>query len=375
MSSTRSSFQRAATESRARGLGRGNPACDRSSDRSSQHMRPPSGRSSQTRTGPAPTNNRPSSGRPSSAGNSIKSVRGKISSATSNNSEKRPLSSRVFMPLACSRNSSLLSRDSDKNSSARGSSASGHGKMLSKTSSAQNSLQQTVTSNSRTSSLSTQNTSHVRPSSAPSSSGAIKKVPSVSRPPLPKGNSKDGNSNSSKWIIRDKPLSVGGCGAQPKKGPTVSNSRPSRHQVAKNSMAPTPSCKTNKLSTSVKETGKELIQGMTNELGASTELKLGKCVSRSREDIQSCKNETRGTRKMEETLDITRGNNKLQEELKDGAQANGPGDEEQSVVSTAAENTEECSLLLNEAVGENVSKSPCDDSLENSKINDSLELD
>ena len=340
-------------------------------------MRPPSGRSSQTRTGPAPTNNRPSSGRLSSAGNSIKSVRGKISSATSNNSEKRPLSSRAFMPLGSSRNSPSLSRDSDKNSSARSSSASGHGKMLSKTSSAQNSLQQTVPSNSRTSSLSTQNTSNVRPSSAPSSSGAIKKVPSVSRPPLPKGSSKDSNSNSSKRIIRDKPLSVGGCGAQPKKGPTVSNSRPSGHQVAKNYMAPTPSCKTNKSSTSVKETTsrKELVQGITNGLGASTELKLGKCVSRSREDIQSCKNETSGTRKIEETLDITRDNNKLQEELKDGAQANGPGDEKQSVVSTAAENTEEGSLLLNEAVGENVSKSPCDDSLENSKINDSLELD
>lgn len=362
------SFQRAETESRTTGRGRGNSA----SDRSSQQSRPTSGRSSRNSIGLAPTNMRPSSGRPSTDGRGVRSVRGKISSATSSDSGKRPSSSQASMPSRSSRASSSLSRSSDRNSlpnsrSYQNSSASGH-RETSKTSS-QSSHRHTVTSSNGTRSLWTQSSSNARPSSAPSSSGAIRKVPLVSRPPVPKGTNRDINNTSSKRIVRDKLFSVQGCGAQAKKGPSVSNSRVCRQQVSENVKATTNSFKANKPS-KVKGTSSQenLKQDLKNGPEANNEPGL-------REHVHSNDDDVGRTRKMEEVSDNIKKNDISLEELKDGVQSISSEEQKQSNTSSTLTRGEEGSLPLNEIADENVSRSLDDDSVENAEVNDSLELD
>lgn len=366
--STMRSFQRAETESRTTGRGRGNSA----SDRSSQQSRPTSGRSSRNSIGLAPTNMRPSSGRPSTDGRGVRSVRGKISSATSSDSGKRPSSSQASMPSRSSRASSSLSRSSDRNSlpnsrSYQNSSASGH-RETSKTSS-QSSHQHTLTSSNGTRSLWTQSSSNARPSSAPSSSGAIRKVPLVSRPPVPKGTNRDINNTSSKRIVRDKLFSVQGCGAQAKKGPSASNSRVCRQQVSENVKATTNSFKANKPSKAKGTSSQEnLKQDLKNGPEASNEPGL-------REHVHSKDDDVGRTRKMEEVSDNIKKNDISLEELKDGVQSITSEEQKQSNTSSTLTRGEEGSLPLNETADENVSRSLDDDSVENAEVNDSLELD
>lgn len=360
--STMRAFQRVATESLARGQGRGNSVSDRSSQRS-HRSRPTSGRSSQNSIGLAPTNMRPSSGRSTTVKNSVKSVRGKISSATSSDSGKRPSSSRASMPVESSGISSSLTRNYDGNlltnsRSTQNSSASGHRGTPSKTSSAQSSHQHTATSGNSTRSLRNQNSSNARLSSAPSSSGAIRKVPLVSRPPVLKGTNRDINSTSSKRIVRDKPLSAQGCVAQTKKVPTVSK------KVSENAKA-------NKLSTMVKGMSSRKSQDLTNGSEASNEPRL-------RESVQATEDGISRTRKIEEFSDNNKDNGVSHKGSQGGAQSKSSEEQKQCATSTGEwtpENREEGSSLFNEAACENVSQSLDDDPLKNPKVNDSLELD
>ena len=312
------------------------------------------------------------------------SGRGKMSSASKSASEKRPLPARAPIASGSSTMSSSFS-SSAQSSSALGrgkmlSSALGRGKMLSSAlerrklfssalergkmslsskaslnePSAQTSHQRTdQASNSKRSSLSTRETSNGRPSSVPSSAGAIKKAPTVSRPPLPTGN---GNNNLSKRFTKEKALSVEGSRVQTKKVPYKAVSALNSRQ------GPTASCKPHKGSTPAdcKEKGsrKELFKDTSKGLEAHTGPKSD-FVSDSSEKSE---NDSSGVRVLEETLDSNSDSNS---QLQDGAQANLPG----------TENSEEASLLLREVANEHGSKLPCDDSLENSKFNDSLELD
>ena len=372
-------MQRVGTESRARGLGRGNAASGGHLNRSSQQERPSSARSYPGRTGSAPTNKRPTSGRPSSAHSGVMTGRGKMSSASKGvASEKRPLPTRASVVPGSSRLSSSFSRDLDKMSFAQSSSASGRGKMLSSkpslnAPSAQSTSQNTrnnhpaASDNKRSTFVARENTTG-RPSSAPSTSGARIKAPLASRPPLPTDN---GNSNLSNRFSREKPLFVEGSRVQSKKAPTgskavpVPNSRQCRTKESKAAMA---SCKPNKASQSTDSKGKsvrkEVLKNTTKEEDASTGPK-DESVSILREENQSSENDSSRAIVTDETLDSENDNN-----FQGGAQANSPCGED-ATVSTSTENTQDASLLLSEAVDEDCSKSQCDDS----KIDDSLELD
>lgn len=101
------------------------------------------------------------------------------------------------------------------------------------------------------------------------------------------------------------------------------------------------------------------------ELDASNGTK-SEMVTSMREDCQSSESDSSSAKVTDETL-VSQNDNNLQGD----AQGNGPGREEAATESTSAENTQEASTLLNEAVDENCSECQCD----NSKINDSLELD
>lgn len=353
---TRSTLQRVGTESRSRGLGRGNAAVDGQLNRSAQRERPSSARSFQGRTGPAPTNQRPSSARPSSTQSNVMLGRGKMLSTSKGAAEKRPLSNRVAS--GSSRLSSSFSRNVDKTSSAQSSSASGRGKVLSSKlnePSTRSSCQpagkfQPVTSNKKNRSLLAQENSSGRPSSAPSSSGAIRKAPTNSRPALLNGNDKR--------FTREKPLTVEGSRVEAKNVPAGSKAAAvsnSRHCRPKESKAPMPSCNPNKVSASTdcKE------KNPRRELEASTEQNID-CVSSFEEKTQATENVSSRTRERVEILDSENESNS-----QGGAQANSPG----------TVNTQDAPLLLNEAVGEGCSKSQSHDSPDGSKMSDSLELD
>lgn len=363
---TRSTLQRVGTESRSRGLGRGNAAVDGQLNRNAQRERPSSARSFQGRTGPAPTNKRPSSARPSSTQGNVMLGRGKMLSTSKGAAEKRPLSNRVAVASGSSRLSSSFSRNVDKTSSAQSSSASGRGKVLSSKlnePSTRSSCQpagkfQPVTSNKKNRSLLAQENSSGRPSSALSSSGAIRKAPTNSRPALLNGNDKR--------FTREKPLTVEGSRVEAKNVPAGSKAAAvsnSRHCRPKESKAPMPSCNPNKVSASTdckeKNPRRELFKNGTEGLEASTEQNID-CVSSFEEKTQATENVSSRTRERVEILDSENESNS-----QGGAQANSPG----------TVNTQDAPLLLNEAVGEGCSKSQSHDSPDGSKMSDSLELD
>ena len=346
---TRSALQRAATESRSRGLGRGNATVDGQLSRSSQYQRPSSTRSLQGRATPAPTNKRPSSAQPSSTQGSLMLGRGKMPSVSKGAAEKRSLTTWGAVTSGSSR---LYSQTS---------SASGRGKVLPSKSnepSTRSSCQpagkfQPGTSNKKNRSVLTQENSTGQPSSAPSSYGVIKKAPTKSRPALV--------SSNDKRFTREKPLTVEGSRVRAKNVPTepkatcvpgTSQSRP------KQSKAPIDSCNPNKASTSTdckEETSeKELFKNGTEGLKASTEQSS---LEEKSHPIETSRNRTS---EQVETLDSENESNS-----QGGAQANSPG----------TVNTQDTSELLNEALGEGCIQSHCHDSPDGSDINDSLELD
>ena len=346
---TRSTFQRAGTESRSRGLGRGNATVDGQLSRSSQYQRPSSTRSLQGRTTPAPTNKRPSSAQPSSTQGSLMLGRGKMPSASKGAAEKRPLTT---VGAGTSGSSRL---------SCQTSSASGRGKVLPSKSnepSTRSSCQpagkfQSGTSNKKSRSVLTQENSTGQPSSAPSSYGVIKKASAKSRPALVSGNDKR--------YTREKPLAVEGSRVRAKNVPAepkaacVPGTRQSR---AKQSKAPIASCNSNKASSSTdckEETSeKELFKNETDTLKASIK------KSSLEEKFQAIETDSSRTSEQVETLD-----SKNESNSQGGAQANSPG----------TVNTQDTSELLNEALGEGCVRSHCQDSSDGSNINDSLELD
>ena len=350
---TRSALQRVGTESRSRGLGRGNATVDGQLNRSSQHERPSSTRNFQGRAGLAPTNKRPSLSRPTYAQESVRLGRGKMPSTSQGAAEKKPLTTCV---AGTSGNSRV---------SAQSSSASGSGKAVQVKNYTENSNRrscqptgkiQPVTSAKKDRSLLTQENSTGRPSSAPSSSAVIKKVPSNSRPALLSGNDKR--------FTREKPLTVEGSRVQAKnvqagaKAASASNSRQSRPRESK---APLASCDLNKASTSAdckeKTSKKELFKNGDDGLKATTEHKMD-LVSSLEEKSQAIENDSGRTNEQVEPLEGENESNS-----KGGAQANSPG----------TVNTQDASVLLNEAIGEGCSQTRCHDSP--SKLNDSLELD
>ena len=351
---TRNALQRAGTESRSRGLGRGNATIDGQRN-SSQHERPSSTRSFQGRAAPAPTNKRPSSARPSSVQGSVTLGRGKRPSASKGAAEKRPLSTCV----AGTSGSSRLS--------AQTSFTSGRGKALpskvhepSTRSSCQPASKfQPATSSKKNRSVLLQENSIGQRSSAPSSYGVTKKAPSNSRPALLSGNDKR--------FTREKPLTVEGSRVQAKNVPagskaaSVSSSRQSR---LKESKAPIASCDSNKASTSTdckEETSeKELFKNGNEGLEATTEHKIV-CVSSLEETSQAIENDSSRTSEQVETLDSENDESNSQ----GGAQANSPG----------TVNTQGASLRSNEALGEVCLQSQCHDFPDGSEMNDSLELD
>ena len=343
---TRSALQRAGTESRSRGLGRGNAAVDGQLNGSSQYQRPSSARSLQGRTAPPPTNKRPSSALPSSTPGSLMLGRGKMPSASKGAAEKRPMTTSGPGTSGSSR------------LSAQTSSASGRGKVLPSKSnepSTRSSCQpagkfQPATSNKKNRSVLTQENSTGPPSSAPSSYGVIKKAPAKSKPAL-------AVSGNDKRFTKEKPLTVEGSRVRAKNVPTepkaacvsgTSQARP------KQSKAPIASCNPNKASTSTdckEETSeKELFKNGTEGLEASTE-KSG--AEKKSEVIATDSNKTSDH---VETLDSENECNS-----QGGARANSSG----------TVNAQGPSKLLTEADGEGYSQSPCD----GSNINDTLELD
>lgn len=275
-----------------------------------------------------------------------------------------------------------FSKNPGKASVAQSSTASGSEKMLSSkaslnvpsahSSGRNTSKTRLATSNNKRSSLAAQENTSKRPSSAPSSSGAVKKAPAVSRPPLPTGSS---NSHLSNRVTKEKPLSVEGSRVQPKKAPTGTKAVPvpnSRQCRAKETKAVTALSKPNKASTSTDSKGtsarKELFKNTTKaceELDASNGTKSEMATS-MREECQSTESDSSRVKVTDETL-VSHNDNDLQGD----AQDNGPGHEKALTESTSTGNTQETSALLNEAVDESCSKCQCDDS----KINDSLELD
>ena len=348
---TRSALQRVGTESRSRGLGRGNATVDGQLNKSSQHERPSSTRHFQGRAGPASTNKRPSLSQPTSAQESVKLGRGKMPSTSKGAAEKKPLTTCVAGTSGSSR------------VSAQTSSASVRGKAILSNvhePSTRRSCQltgkfQPVTSP-KDRSLLAQENSTGRPSSAPSSCGVIKKAPSNSRPALLSG--------SDKRFTREKPVTVEGSRVQAKhvqagaKAVSVSSSRQSR---PKESKAPLASCDLNKASTSTRckenTSKKELFKNGNEGLEATTEHKMD-LVSNLEEKSQAIENDSGSTNEQVETLE---GENESNSQ--GGAQANSPG----------TVNNQDALVLLNEAVGEGCSQSQCHDSP--SELNDSLELD
>ena len=321
---TKSALQRVGTESRSRGLGRGNATVDGSS----QHERPSSTRSFQGRTGPAPTNKRPSSARPLSTQGSLMLGRGKMPSASKGAAEKRPLTTWG----AGTSGSSRLS--------AQNSSAPGRGKVFSSKSN-------------EPSTSSCQAASKSQPATSNKKTGQPSSAPSKSRPAL--------LSVKDKRFTREKPLTVEGSHVRAKNAPagskaaSVSGSNQSR---PKESKAPIASCNPNKASASTdckEETSeKELFKNGTEGLKASTE------KSSLEEKSQVIEHDSNRTSEQVETLDSENESNS-----QGGARANSPG----------TVNTQDASKFLNEAVGEGCSQSQCRDSPEGPNINDTLELD
>lgn len=352
---TRSTLQRAETESRSRGLGRGNATVDGQLNRSSQHERPSSTRGFQGRTGPPPTNKRPTSARPLSTQGSAIVGRGKMPSASKGAAEKRPLTTWGTGTPGSSRLSAPTS------------STPGRGKVLSSKSnepSTRSSCQaagkfQPATSNKKTRSISTQENSTGQPSSASNSYGVIKKAPSKSRPAL--------LSDNDKRFTREKPLTVEGSRVRAKNvpaGPKAASLSGTSQSRPKESKACIASCNPNRAPTSTdckEETSeKELSNNGTEGLEASNEHKID-CASSSEDKPQTTENDSSRAREQVETFTSENKASNSQ----GGAQAN----------SASTVNTEDASLLLNKTVGEGCPQSQCRDFPDGSNMNDFLELD
>ena len=361
--------QRVGLDSRTRTMGRGSSTTN--------PPRPSTARVGNCGTGGlAPTNKRPLSARAASSLSGKASDSGKISSASSGVSKKKPSSTRATVAFGSSIKSTLFSQNSmtDKRPlSGRNSTASGRGKPLSSSTSLNQKLSSrssdqkdslpTRTSNAKNSSSLQRKASNGRPSSSANFSGTRKEQKVLKPVKSTAGSNRSFLNCSSK----EKRLSVEGASVKLKKASrnvqdqSLSNSRHCLGEVSE-------------LASS--DSSESLLEKLLEERSSTTQEGVAEeGVPKLSETSHSCEQNANEPQTMHENCSHENSSISPSEWSRD-TRANRSLTEESFAESVSKENPEENLLPLNDGTDGLSSNSLCtDDSPGEAKFSDSLELD